>query len=212
MWEVREVSTMFCAESANSCSYNTVHTWHCRSLLHHLCECWEGSTVSREHHRLCAERELCLDTEAFSALKAILEKRSLVRVYSYTRLVAVLFSEAVWVMGEFLQELGSRRPCWTDRWGCLLSCCCQGLLLRCTSTWASLSGEPVATVTDISFFIIDLPGVNFCLLRYPVLLHPLVGALQHLEAGSCNWCSIWENCRVRLACNGTGTVSITGNS
>ena len=36
----------------------------------------------------------------------------------------------------------------------LLTCCSPGLLLSCTSTQASLSGEPVATVTDLSFFII----------------------------------------------------------
>lgn len=34
-----------------------------------------------------------------------------------------------------------------------LACCCQGLLLSCTFTQASLSGEPVATVTDLLFFI-----------------------------------------------------------
>ena len=52
--------------------------------------------TSGETHHLCAERGLCLDTEAFSALKDIIEKRSLERVYRY-QLPAVLFLEAVGV-------------------------------------------------------------------------------------------------------------------
>lgn len=57
-----------------------------------------------------------------------------------------------------------------------------------------------------------LPHINFYLLRDSVIFHPLAGDLQHLEAGSYNWCSIWENCGVRLACNRTGTVSSTVNA
>lgn len=72
----------------------------------------------------------------------------------HARLATVLFLEAIGVKEEIPGEI--REPqALSDSIGVVvfLACWCQGVLLSSTSTQASLSGELVATVTDLLFFI-----------------------------------------------------------
>lgn len=49
---------------------------------------------------------------------------------------------------------------------------------------------------------------KFYLLKDSVIFLPLAGGLQRLEAGSCNSCSICEDCGVRLACSRQGLSTV----
>lgn len=119
--------------------------------LLHLCEIsciwWEGSTCPESLTTLVLREDFVWTQKHF----LLWEEISLGRVYPSCKASSCLFLEALGVK-EGIPGGIRQQQAPSDSIG-EVACCCQGLLLSCTFTQASLSGEPVATVTDLLFFI-----------------------------------------------------------